>query len=158
MYIVLLIIFIFLTAPNTGLLRRRVFLKFIIILAIQLASVLLAIITTVIVMCLLDLMDLSMVWYVRYWLTLGLYAAPMLFVMGIIPATYLSSTKDHGLSLSYAVQLFMHSHCLILGIFLLLAVLFELRSAFVITISFVFYTLSMLINIISCAHKTSKYC
>lgn len=158
MYIVLLIIFIFLTAPNTGLLRRRVLLKFIIILAIQLTSVLLAIITTVIVMCLLDFMDLSMVWYVRYWLTLGLYAAPMLFVMGIIPATYLSSTKDHGLSLSYAVQLFMHSHCLILGIFLLLAVLFELRSAFVITISFAFYTLSMLINIISCAHKTSKYC
>lgn len=153
----LLCIFVWITAPNTGMLHRTVLLKFLTILMVQWLSVALAVMTTLLSMCLLDVADLEMAWYAKSWLTVGLYAAPMLFVMSILPAVYLSQTKDHGLPLSYAVQFLLHSHCLLLVIVNLLALMFSIRSTFMITFSLGFYTLSMLLNILTCAHRTSKY-
>lgn len=50
----------------------------------------------------------------------------------------------------------MHSHCLILMILTVVMISFNVRSAFILMICIGFYTLSVLINMATCAHKSSE--
>lgn len=81
-------------AHQTGMFRRRVFIKFGILLGIQVAAVLLAILVTFTLAIFMDSVGLSMSWFSQPWMLFGLYFCPMFFMMGLIPAIYLSRTKE----------------------------------------------------------------
>lgn len=111
---------------------------------------------TLLIAVFMDAIGLSMAWFSQPWMIFGLYFCPMFFVMGILPAIYFSRTKEHGLPLAYAIQLLMHAHCLILTIITILMIAFGIRSAFVIMLCIGFYTLSVILNMVTCFHKKSK--
>lgn len=143
-------------AHQTGMFRRRIFAKFGILFGIQLAAVILSMGLTVLMAVFIDAVNLSMPWFSQPWMIFGLYFCPMFFVMGILPAIYLSRTKEHGLPLAYAIQLLMHAHCLILTVITIVMISFGIRSAFVIMLCIAFYTISVLLNIVTCFHKNSE--
>lgn len=155
--IVTLLAYIWNMAHQTGMFRRRIFTKFGILLSIQLAAVVLSLLVTIFIAWFIDAVSLSMPWFKQTWIVFGLYFCPMFFILGILPAIYLSYTKEHGLPLAYALQLLMHGHCLILTIITIIMISFGIRSAFVIVLSIGFYTLSVILNIVTCFHKKSKF-
>ncbi|XP_075168832.1 endoplasmic reticulum metallopeptidase 1 [Haematobia irritans] len=152
-FILTLLGYIWNMAHQTGMFRRRIFTKFGILFGIQLAAVVLAMGVTILIAVFIDAVGLSMTWFSRPWFIFGLYFCPMFFVMGILPAIYLSRTKEHGLPLGYGIQLLMHAHCLILTVVTILMISFGIRSAFVIMLCIAFYTLSVLLNIVTLFHK-----
>lgn len=155
-FILTLLAYIWNMAHQTGMFRRRIFSKFGILLAIQLGTVVLALGVTVLIAVFMDAVSLSMSWYSQPWIIFGLYFCPMFFLLGILPAIYLSRTKEHGLPLAYAIQLLMHAHCLILTVITVIMISFGIRSAFVIMLCIAFYTLSVIVNIVTCFHKKSE--
>lgn len=156
LFLLTLLAYIWNMAHQTGMFRRRIFTKFGILLAIQLCAVVLAFLVVLFMAWFLDAVGLPMSWYSKSWFMFGLYFCPIFFILGILPAIYLSHTKEHGLPLAYALQLLMHAHCLILCIVAIVMISFGIRSAFCIIIAIVFYTLSVILNIVTCFHKKSK--
>lgn len=153
--IITILAYIWNMAHQTGMFRRRVFIKFGILLGIQFAAVLLAILLTGTIAIFLDSVGLSMAWFSQTWMVFGLYFCPMFFMMGLLPAIYLSRTKEHGLPLGYAIQLIMHAHCLILTVFFIVMISLNIRSAFALMLCIAFYVLSVILNMITCFHKTT---
>ncbi|ALC42477.1 CG9416 [Drosophila busckii] len=153
--LITIVAYIWSMASNTGMFRRRIFAKFAILAALQLASVCLCIGLVVSIVFFLDGLGLSMSWFSNVWMVFGLYFCPMFFGLGILPAIYFSRTKEHGLPLGYGIQLLMHSHCLILTVITILMISYNIRSAFILLICIAFYTLSVLLNMATCAHKTN---
>lgn len=92
--IITILAYIWNMAHQTGMFRRRVFIKFGILLGIQVAAVLLAILVAITVAILMDSVGLSMSWFAQPWMIFGLYFCPMFFMMGLLPAIYLSRTKE----------------------------------------------------------------
>ncbi|XP_002005478.2 endoplasmic reticulum metallopeptidase 1 [Drosophila mojavensis] len=150
-----IVVYIWSMASNTGMFRRRIFAKFGILAALQLCGVLLSVGLVICIALFLDAVGLSMAWYSQTWMIFGLYFCPMFFSLGILPAIYFSRTKEHGLPLGYGIQLLMHSHCLILTAITIIMICFNVRSAFILLICIGFYTLSVLLNMATCAHKTN---
>lgn len=155
-FLLTLLAYIWNMAHQTGMFRRRIFTKFGILFAIQLASVILAFLVILFMAWFLDAVGLPMTWYSKSWFMFGLYFCPIFFSLGILPAIYLGYTKEHGLPLAYALQLLMHAHCLILTIVAIIMISFGIRSTFCVIISIAFYTLSVILNIVTCFHKKSK--
>ncbi|XP_037808190.1 endoplasmic reticulum metallopeptidase 1 [Lucilia sericata] len=153
LFIITLLAYIWNMAHHTGMFRRRIFTKFGILLAIQLSAVVLTVLVSIFIAWFLDAVSLSMTWFKQTWIVFGLYFCPIFFILGILPAIYLGYTKEHGLPLAYALQLLMHAHCLILTIIAVIMISFGIRSAFLITLSIGFYTLSVILNIATCFHK-----
>ncbi|XP_011190306.1 endoplasmic reticulum metallopeptidase 1 [Zeugodacus cucurbitae] len=153
--IITILAYIWNMAHQTGMFRRRVFIKFGILLGIQFAAVLLAILLTITIAIFMDAVGLSMSWFSQPWMVFGLYFCPMFFMMGLIPAIYLSRTKEHGLPLGYAIQLIMHAHCLILTVVCIALISLGIRSAFALMLCIAFYVLSVILNMITCFHKTT---
>ncbi|XP_067630291.1 endoplasmic reticulum metallopeptidase 1 [Eurosta solidaginis] len=153
--IITILAYIWNMAHQTGMFRRRVFVKFGILLGVQLTAVVLALMLTFTIAIFMDTVGLSMSWYSQTWMVFGLYFCPMFFMMGLLPAIYLSRTKEHGLPLGYAIQLIMHAHCLILTVVCIFMISFNIRSAFALMICIGFYVLSVILNMITCFHKTT---
>ncbi|XP_030378121.1 endoplasmic reticulum metallopeptidase 1 [Scaptodrosophila lebanonensis] len=153
--IVTIIAYIWNMASNTGMFRRRIFAKFGVLAALQLCGVCLSFSLVIGIAFFMDAVGLSMSWFSETWMVFGLYFCPMFFGLAILPAIYLSRTKEHGLPLAYGIQLLMHSHCLILTVITVVMISFNIRSAFIIMICIAFYTVSVLLNMATCAHKTN---
>ncbi|KAH8300216.1 hypothetical protein KR044_011587, partial [Drosophila immigrans] len=153
--LITIVAYIWSMASNTGMFRRRIFAKFGILAAIQLCGVVLSLALVIGIAFFLDAVDLSMSWFSQTWMIFGLYFCPMFFGLGILPAIYFSRTKEHGLPLGYGIQLLMHSHCLILTVITIVMICYNVRSAFILLICIGFYTISVLINMATCAHKTN---
>ncbi|XP_026840670.1 endoplasmic reticulum metallopeptidase 1 isoform X1 [Drosophila persimilis] len=147
--------YIWIMSSSTGMFRRRIWAKFGILTALQVAGVGLGIGLVLSIAMFLDAVNLPMSWFTQNWMLFGLYFCPMLFGMGIVPAIYFSRTKEHGLPLGYGIQLLMHSHCLILTVVTVVMISYSIRSAFVIMLCIAFYTLSVIINMVTRAHKTN---
>ncbi|XP_037954986.1 endoplasmic reticulum metallopeptidase 1 [Teleopsis dalmanni] len=148
-----ILVYIWNMAHQTGMFRRRIFIKFGILFGIQLAAVVLAFLLTMTITVFLDAVGLSMSWFSQSWIIFGLYFCPMFFVMGIIPAIYLSRIKEHGLPIGYAIQLLMHAHCLILTVLTIIMISLGIRSTFIIMFCIGFYTLSVILNMLTCFHN-----
>lgn len=176
--IITILAYIWNMAHQTGMFRRRIFVKFGILLGIQFGAVVLSLLVTIAIGLFIDAVGLSMPWFSSFWMIFGLYFCPMFFIMGILPAIYLSRTKEvcpavlnsvfandscyfffdfqRGLPLAYGIQLLMHAHCLILTIATIIMISLGIRSAFAIMIAIFFYIISVILNIITCFHKRSK--
>lgn len=146
-------LYVWLLPKHMGLRRSRTFMHFGIIFGIQLVSVCLATGFTIGLGILIDSMGYPLSWYSNNWLLFGLYFCPMFFFLGILPAIYLHKTKEYGIPLGIAIQLFMHAHCLILVLVTIPLIAFGIRSAFLIMISILFYAVSVIINLTTCLHR-----
>jgi len=89
--------YIWIMSSSTGMFRRRIWAKFGILTALQVAGVALGIALVMSIALFLDAVNLSMSWFSQNWMLFGLYFCPMIFGMGIVPAIYFSRTKEVGL-------------------------------------------------------------
>ncbi|KAL5289346.1 hypothetical protein ACFFRR_009469 [Megaselia abdita] len=137
----------------TGYPLLKIINKSITLFGIQILSTLLAIFLTFAVAIFMDWVRLPMSWFTHSWLILGLYFCPMIFGLGILPASYLEKSKYERLPLSFKVQLLLHSHCIYLAVLTIILTSIGIRSAFVLMICILFYTFSLIINLATQLHN-----
>ncbi|XP_036344797.1 LOW QUALITY PROTEIN: endoplasmic reticulum metallopeptidase 1-like, partial [Rhagoletis pomonella] len=124
---------------------------------IQILSVALGAGSSILIAYLMDSMGYSMSWFSSNWLIFGLYFCPMFFCLGIFPAIFLKRTKQHPLCLSFRIQLFMHSQCLILIALTIALTLLSIRSAFMPMLAIFFYAVPLIINLITKLHGKGQW-
>ncbi|XP_055387210.1 endoplasmic reticulum metallopeptidase 1-like isoform X2 [Condylostylus longicornis] len=148
--IVTIILSFCLMKKSSGLFCRRILTRFIIILLIQVASVLIAFGLGIGVAFFLDIIGCSMAWYSQSWLILGLYFCTIFFGLSLVPLIYIKLTEENEFfPLNYKIQMFMHSHCLLQVIFLLILTAVKIHSGFLVMLSILFYTIAVILNVIT---------
>lgn len=99
--------------------------------------------------------DFTMRWYTAKWLILGLYLCPFLIGYAwpaFLKFKYTSSVSDgSGPSMAQGdrVQIQQHAQCTIFSFILITLTILGIRSAFILMIFILFYTITVAINIIS---------
>uniref|UniRef100_A0A034VAS1 FXNA-like protease n=2 Tax=Bactrocera dorsalis TaxID=27457 RepID=A0A034VAS1_BACDO len=121
-------------------------------LIIQILSLALATGIPLLIAYFMDIIGCSMSWFSANWLICGLYFCPAFFALGICPAIFLESTKKHVLSLNFRIQLFMHSHCLLLIILTITLTFLHIRSAYMCMLPVFFYAAALIVNLITQLH------
>lgn len=114
-------------------------------LCVQSASGALATGVVVGIAFLLDSVDYSLSWFSQPWLLFGLYYCPFVFVLGMIPSLYLNS-RFNILPLHFAIQLLLHSQCIMFISVAIIMTILQIRSAYVVTIAIMFYTSTVIVN------------
>ncbi|XP_054739176.1 endoplasmic reticulum metallopeptidase 1 isoform X1 [Anastrepha obliqua] len=104
---------------------------------------------------LLDLLHMPMTWFTNSWLIMGLYFCPLFFGFAIVPAIYFKSQGKDRFPLGYRVQILLHCHCLFLAFVTLIATIAGIRSAFMLMIAVLFYTLGLIVNLSTKLHNKS---
>ncbi|KAH8316553.1 hypothetical protein KR067_010072 [Drosophila pandora] len=120
---------------------------------VNLLSVLVSAILPVLLGLFMDAVHLPMSWFSNSWLILGLYFTTFFFGFAIVPAMYFHWTKFDKLPIGQRVQILLHSHCLLLAILTLILTICGVRSVFVLTLSCLFYTVGLIINIATKLHS-----
>ncbi|XP_037942264.1 endoplasmic reticulum metallopeptidase 1-like [Teleopsis dalmanni] len=129
---------------------KHVYMKFSIIIAVQILTVSVAMGVTILIGVIVDTMGLTQAWYSEEWLIFGLYFCPMFFTLSMIPALYIHWTKKiTSLKLNDTIAFFMHAHCIILVFICLLMTGLSIRSAFFPMIAIFFYAISVILNILA---------
>ncbi|XP_037954984.1 endoplasmic reticulum metallopeptidase 1 [Teleopsis dalmanni] len=129
---------------------KHVYMKFSIIIAVQILAVSVAMGVTILIGVIVDAMGLTQAWYSEEWLIFGLYFCPMFFTLSMIPALYIHWTKKiTSLKLNDTIAFFMHAHCIILVFICLLMTGLSIRSAFFPMIAIFFYAISVILNILA---------
>ncbi|KAH8400838.1 hypothetical protein KR009_001397, partial [Drosophila setifemur] len=136
---------------------KGVLLRFSITFAIQFISLILAVGLAILVAVFMDGVSRSMTWFTSSWTIFGLYLAPIIFGLSILPAVYLEKTKRDPLSLGFRIQLFMHSHCICLILIMLILTGLSIRSAYLIMICVVFDILALIVNLVTKFHRKGEY-
>lgn len=124
--------------------------SFVCIFAVQILSVILAFAANFAVAFFLDATGSSLSWYSHMWILFGLYFCPFFFLLGIGQAV-LCKTKfisHQKFSINTKTQMILHSHCLILIMWLIIMTSLGIRSSFMIMISVFFYVISVFINLL----------
>lgn len=67
--------------------------EFAVVFMIQLVSIGLAIAILISLASIFDAVSRSMSWYSNMWMVFGLYYCPLMFALGVLPATYVSLRK-----------------------------------------------------------------
>ncbi|EDV55200.2 endoplasmic reticulum metallopeptidase 1 [Drosophila erecta] len=132
---------------------KGVLLRFSLTIAIQFVSLLLAIGLAMLVALFMDAVDRSMSWFTSSWTIFGLYLAPIVFGLSILPALYLEKTKRDPLGLGFRIQLFMHSHCICLIAIMLTLTGLSIRSAYLIMLCILFDIVALIINLVTKWHR-----
>lgn len=91
--LVTIVLSIWVTKKNTEMEWSQIFKDFAIIFGLQLLTVICAFVIVYLLALFLDTVGLSMSWYSGTWIVIGLYYCPMFFILGMIPALYLTKTK-----------------------------------------------------------------
>lgn len=128
---------------------KAVMMRFGIIFLVQLLSVVIGWGLTLIVALFVHAVGLSESWYYGIWMTFGLYFCPMFFGLGMLPALYISWTKNKtNMKLDETIACFMHAHCILIVLICVVLMGMGIRSAFFPMIGLFFYTISVLVQII----------
>lgn len=139
--------------------------EFLIIIAVQLVTIALAAAVVMLLATIYDAVGRSMSWYSYPWILFGIYLCPFSFVLGIVPAVYViivrriaakrekdgliqPSSSSAPTTLSYKIQMFLHAQCVLLSLFSLVMTILQVKTAFLLYMIVLFYTLAILINLI----------
>lgn len=133
---------------------------------IQIISIGLALGVILLLATIFDAASRSMSWYSNKWLIFGLFYCPIMFCLGILPATYVSYKNKvlHLLAihkpfilkliyiqkligLSCYIQMFLHSHTIVYIILILTMTGMGLRSAFILLFALIFNAVTAYINL-----------
>uniref|UniRef100_A0A0A1WZ70 FXNA-like protease n=1 Tax=Zeugodacus cucurbitae TaxID=28588 RepID=A0A0A1WZ70_ZEUCU len=126
-------------------------------LIIQIISVALAVGIPLFIAYFMDVIGSSMSWFSENWLICGLYFCPAFFALGILPAVFLECTKKQLLGLNFRIQLFMHSHCLLLIILTIALTCLGIRSAYMFMLPVLFYAGALIINLLTQLHNINHW-
>ncbi|XP_034106704.1 endoplasmic reticulum metallopeptidase 1 isoform X1 [Drosophila albomicans] len=108
---------------------------------------------TLIIAVFMDLIHLPLSWFTHNWLMLGLYFCPFFVGLGMVPAFYFQYTKNPRFPIGQRVQLLLHCHCLFLALLTLVLTICSIRSAFVLMLTCLFYTVGVVFNISTGLHN-----
>ncbi|XP_036331812.1 endoplasmic reticulum metallopeptidase 1 isoform X2 [Rhagoletis pomonella] len=103
----------------------------------------------------MDVLHMPMSWFTNSWLIMGLYFCPLFFGFAIVPAIYFHLQRRDRFPLGYRVQILLHCHCLFLAFVTLIATIAGIRSAFMLMIAVLFYTLGLIVNLSTKLHNKS---
>ncbi|EDW32410.1 GL11618 [Drosophila persimilis] len=132
---------------------KGVLLRYAITIGMQLASLALAVGLALLVAVFMDGVNRSMTWFTSTWTIFGLYLAPIIFGMSILPALYLEKTKRDPLGLGFRIQLFMHSHCFWLIVIMVTLTGLSIRSAYLIMLCVLFDIVALIVNLVTKWHR-----
>lgn len=140
----------------------QILIEFSIIAMIQLLSILIAAGITILLAIIYDAANRSMSWFTHQWLLFGLYVCPLIIGLALGPAGYVIYKRcsynklinrhemledgNQIISLSYQIQLFLHAHCGILVLMVLLLTALDVRSVFCVMLTIMFYCFTTFIN------------
>ncbi|XP_053965127.1 endoplasmic reticulum metallopeptidase 1-like [Anastrepha ludens] len=122
-------------------------------LLLQIFSIAVGATASIFIAYFLDSIGYSMSWFSSDWLIFGLYFCPIFYFLGIFPALFLECTKRHPLCLSFRIQLFLHSQCLILIALTIALTILNINSAFMCMLAVFFYAVALIINLITKLHS-----
>ncbi|XP_004535852.1 endoplasmic reticulum metallopeptidase 1 isoform X1 [Ceratitis capitata] len=148
---------LFFMSARSGLGWLPVLRRYALAFAVQVLSLSLGAAISLTIAVFMDGVGRSMTWYTQTWLICGLYFCPLFFCMGIFPALFLERTKKDPLSLGFRIQLFMHSHCLILILITIALTAFNVRSAFMCMLAVFFDIAALIINLITKWHRKAYW-
>uniref|UniRef100_W8B895 FXNA-like protease n=1 Tax=Ceratitis capitata TaxID=7213 RepID=W8B895_CERCA len=124
---------------------------------IQTLSLALGAAFSILISYVMDVIGCSMTWFSNNWLICGLYFCPVFFFLGILPAGFLEYTKKYALPLGLRIQLFLHSHCLILIVLTISLTFLNIRSAFMFMVAVFFYAAALIGNLITQLHNKGSW-
>ncbi|CAD7014585.1 endoplasmic reticulum metallopeptidase 1 isoform X2 [Ceratitis capitata] len=124
-------------------------------LGIQVLAVISAVAICFFIAVFMDLVHMPMTWFTNSWLILGLYFCPLFFAFAIVPALYFHSQKRVRFPLGFRVQILLHCHCLFLTFVTLGATIAGIRSAFMLMIAVLFYSIGLIVNLCTKLHNKS---
>uniref|UniRef100_A0A0K8UYI2 FXNA-like protease n=2 Tax=Bactrocera latifrons TaxID=174628 RepID=A0A0K8UYI2_BACLA len=148
---------LFFMSARSGLGWLAVIRRYSLAFAVQLLSLSLGAVFALIIAVFMDGVGRSMTWFSQTWLIFGLYFCPIFFCMAIFPALFLERTKKDLLSLGFRIQLFMHSHCLMLILLTIVLTAFNIRSAFMFMLAVFFDIAALIINLITKWHRRAYW-
>lgn len=135
---------------------KGVLLRFSLTIGLQFVSLALGLGLSLLVAVFMDGVNRSMSWFTNSWTIFGLYLAPILFGLSILPALYLEKTKRDPLGLGFRIQLFMHSHCICLILIMLILTGLSIRSAYLIMLCVVFDIVALTVNLVTKWHRKGE--
>ncbi|ALC42478.1 CG9416, partial [Drosophila busckii] len=124
--------------------------RFGIIFGVQVISVAVAWCLTILVAVFMHGVGLGQSWYYHIWMTFGLYFCPMFLGLGLVPAFYIQfAKKKTNMKLNQTIACFMHAHCILIVLVCLILTGLGIRSAFFPMIGLFFYTISLILQLVS---------
>lgn len=123
---------------------------------IEVASILGAVGVNILIGIIIDAMGLPLAWYTSPWILFGLYYCPVFFVLGFGSACYLTMRKENPIPLRFCVQIFLHSHAIVLALITIALTAMEARSAFFPMVAVFFYTISVIMNLVTQFYRRGK--
>ncbi|XP_034109174.1 endoplasmic reticulum metallopeptidase 1-like [Drosophila albomicans] len=126
--------------------------QLIITLIIQIIAFVLALALPLVVAHYFDSFGLSLTYFSSPYLLIGLYIFPSLIGLSLPLILYCQSVQQNKLPTIYHLQLALHSWAIILSLLLLGMTTYGLRSGYFFTISIIFYTIPLIINLITTFH------
>ncbi|XP_055702540.1 endoplasmic reticulum metallopeptidase 1-like isoform X2 [Phlebotomus papatasi] len=132
----------YLMAKSEGVPFKKVFKELIKVLIAHLVSIVVGIGLCFLLMVIYDAAGRPLSYYSELWLLYGIYFSPFYLGLALGPMLYFTLKKKHPLTVSHEVQLFLHSHALLLSVLLIITTGARIRSAYIILVALIFYCAS----------------
>lgn len=132
-----------------------VLLEFLLMIVIQLFTVIIASGILIGLATFYDAVNRSMSWFSSPWIVFGIYLCPFFYVLGVGPALYLLIKKKiykrdgkDKITRSYRVQMLIHANCFIVGLLSIVMTGIMIKTAYIVILPVIFYTISAIFNIV----------
>ncbi|XP_034480031.1 endoplasmic reticulum metallopeptidase 1-like isoform X2 [Drosophila innubila] len=126
--------------------------RLIFLLIIQIIALSLSLTLPLLVAYFFDSFGLSLTYFSSPYLLIGLYICPSLIGLTLPITIYYQSLQQNKLPSIYHLQLALHSWAILLSFLALGITAYGIRSVYILTFSIVFYTISLVINLLTTFH------
>lgn len=127
----------------------EILIQFGISFCIQLGSLVISIGVVIFMAFFVDIIGYSLSWFSQPWMIFGLYFIPFIFIMAIFPALFMGGKRFNSLPIRFRITLFLHSHCIMLILVIVVLTGLSFRTAFFVSQCVLFYTLAQMLNLIT---------
>lgn len=124
-------------------------------IAVQLANIIFAFGLLISFAMFYDGVYRSMSWFSSPWIIFGIYLCPFYFSIGFVPdldlmlrRTILDTDGQEKITRSYRVQILLHATCFLLGIISIVMTGMMMKSAYLVVLPVLFYTISTTFNLV----------
>ncbi|XP_030081306.1 endoplasmic reticulum metallopeptidase 1-like [Drosophila hydei] len=125
---------------------------FSLILLVQLLSFVFGLAFPAIVAWFMDSVGQSLTYFSSPMLIVGLYVCPSLIGLALPITIHYNIQRNDKISLAYHLQLALHSHAAILALLVIFLTAFGIRSTYIFVIPLIFYSLSLVLNLLTTLH------
>ncbi|XP_017839199.1 endoplasmic reticulum metallopeptidase 1 [Drosophila busckii] len=128
-----------------------------ILVALHVVGVLLNICLPLLMAVLFDAGNRSLTYFSNQWLMIGLFVIPGIIGLSLPTTLYYSFRKNVPISHAYHLQMSLHAHCVFLAVLAIILTAMNLRTIYLCMISILFYSASLIINLLSSLHDRGYY-